>query len=86
MRRPRAWTSWIAPSPGERRNKATCIALNSRAKPGESKDLRASCFMKPKNNLGMMTMKALRLKWAWRARMLRFEHEARHAMREWLMV
>ncbi len=31
-------------------------------------------------------MKALKLWWKWRARMRRFEHEARMAKREWLMV
>lgn len=31
-------------------------------------------------------MKALRLWWRWRARLARFEHEARLAKREWLMV
>jgi hypothetical protein len=31
-------------------------------------------------------MRALRLKWKWRARLLRYEHEARAAMRAWLMI
>jgi len=33
-----------------------------------------------------MAMKALRLLWKWRARLRRFEHEARMAKRDWLMV
>jgi hypothetical protein len=34
----------------------------------------------------MTAMKALRLWWKWRERMLRHEHEARLAMRAWLML
>jgi hypothetical protein len=43
MRRPRAWTSWIAPSPGERRNRSQDIALNSPRSPEsrETSGLRA---------------------------------------------
>jgi hypothetical protein len=31
-------------------------------------------------------MKALRIGWKWRERLWRFEHEARYALRDWLMV
>jgi hypothetical protein len=36
--------------------------------------------------MGMTAMRRIKLKWKWRARMLRYEIEARHAMRAWLMV
>jgi hypothetical protein len=38
--------------------------------------------------MGMTAMKRLRLKaeWKWRARRLRREQEARHALREWLLM
>jgi hypothetical protein len=36
--------------------------------------------------MGMTAMKAMKMMWKWRARMARYEHEARYAMRAWLMV
>jgi 3-phenylpropionate/cinnamic acid dioxygenase small subunit len=31
-------------------------------------------------------MRAWKLKWKWRARLARYEQEARYAMRAWLMI
>jgi len=35
---------------------------------------------------GNTKMNALRLRWKWRARLARYEQEARIAMRAWLMI
>src|SRR5688572_26408652 len=46
------WPSWSGHSPGEQRNRSQDISVNSPAKPGETKNLRASCFWSPPNDNG----------------------------------
>ncbi|MGZ5041976.1 MAG: hypothetical protein ACXWBQ_14630, partial [Usitatibacter sp.] len=58
--------------------------IPSEARRPKSSGLRA--FATANKNMGTTAMRALRLKWKWRARLARYEQEARHAMRAWLMV
>lgn len=43
------WPSWSGHSPGEPRNRSRFTSVNSPAKPGETKNLRALCFWTPGN-------------------------------------
>jgi hypothetical protein len=80
-------SSRIASSPGEPRNSESIVDLEFPAKPGDDEPPGFVLLQRQENNgKTAMNTSRLKLKWKWRARLMRYEQEARHAMRVWLMV